>query len=144
MKDMHLNLAFYLPGNIKLPIWVDLRGAVGIMRVRLQLAPDPPFFSVCTLTLLGQPKIELACVPLMKKRFEYHEHTTDQQLCPIIHRCSDGRICCAKVSYLNLRDMITGDDFKKDVVAEGVLIVTVIRGYDFKFGDLGIHIGQRW
>ena len=40
-KDMHLYIAFYLPGNIKLPVWVDLRGIVGTMRMRLQLCPDP-------------------------------------------------------------------------------------------------------
>lgn len=44
-KDMHLYIAFYLPGNLKVPVWVDLRGVVGTMRLRLQLTPDPPFFA---------------------------------------------------------------------------------------------------
>lgn len=67
MKDMHLYLAFYLPGNLKLPIWVDLKGVVGTMRMRLQLTPDPPFFALCTITFLGQPKVQLSCQPLFKK-----------------------------------------------------------------------------
>lgn len=37
------------------------------MRMRLQLCPDPPFVARCTLTLLGQPKAELSCVPLTRK-----------------------------------------------------------------------------
>jgi Ca2+-dependent lipid-binding protein len=53
-KDAHLYMAFYLPGNLKVPVWVDLRGIVGTMRLRLQLAPDPPFFALCTLTFLGK------------------------------------------------------------------------------------------
>lgn len=40
-KHAHLYISFYLPGNIKIPIYVDLRGFVGIMRCRLQLTPDP-------------------------------------------------------------------------------------------------------
>uniref|UniRef100_A0A8H7N7I4 SMP-LTD domain-containing protein n=1 Tax=Bionectria ochroleuca TaxID=29856 RepID=A0A8H7N7I4_BIOOC len=42
-KDMHIYLAFFLPGNIKIPVWVDLHGIVGTMRLRLQLTPDPLF-----------------------------------------------------------------------------------------------------
>ena len=41
-KDLHLYMAFYLYGNTKIPVWVDLRGIVGTMRLRLQLCPDPP------------------------------------------------------------------------------------------------------
>jgi Ca2+-dependent lipid-binding protein len=66
-KNAHLYLAFYLPGNIKFPVWVEMRGLVGVMRLRLQLCPDPPFFSLCTLTFLGQPKVDLSCVPLSKR-----------------------------------------------------------------------------
>lgn len=39
---------------------------------------------------------------------------------------------------LDLKDMITGDDFKKDTTAHGVLVVTVKSGYDFKEGDSGL------
>ncbi|QIW99875.1 hypothetical protein AMS68_005393 [Peltaster fructicola] len=140
MKDMHLYLAFYLPGNIKLPVWVDLRGAVGIMRLRLQLAPDPPFFGLCTLTLLGQPKIELSCVPLVK-------HGLNLMNLPILKGFVQGSIDAAMAEYvapksltLDLRDMIVGDDFKKDVNTQGVLVIEVIRGYDFKIGDMGIPL----
>ena len=67
LKNAHLYLAFYLPGRLKIPFWVEFRGAIGIIRIRLQLCPDPPFFALCTLTLLGQPKVDISCVPLTKK-----------------------------------------------------------------------------
>ena len=56
-------------GNLNryLAVWVELRGMVGTMRMRLQLCPDPPFVDLCTLTLLGQPKVDLSCVPLTRK-----------------------------------------------------------------------------
>ena len=36
-KNAHLYLKFYLPGGVAVPVWVELRGIVLIMRMRLQL-----------------------------------------------------------------------------------------------------------
>jgi Ca2+-dependent lipid-binding protein len=41
---------------------------------------------------------------------------------------------------LSLKDMLAGDDFKKDTYAKGVLMVHIKRGYDFKMGDSGIPL----
>ncbi|KAL7943272.1 hypothetical protein V8C42DRAFT_330214 [Trichoderma barbatum] len=139
-KDMHLYLAFYLPGNLKIPVWVDLQGAVGTMRLRLQLTPDPPFFDLCTLTLLGQPKVDLSCVPLNK-------HGLNIMDVPFISNFVQSAVDAAMAQYvapksltLDLKDMLAGDDFKKDTYAKGVLMINIKRGYDFKMGDSGIPL----
>ena len=139
-KDMHLYLAFYLPGNIKLPVWVDLRGIVGTMRLRLQLAPDPPFFALCTLTFLGQPKVDLSCIPLSRKGLNLMD-------VPLISNFVQSAVDAAMAEYvapksltLDLKDMLAGDDFKKDTIARGVLVVNIKRGFDFKEGDTGIPL----
>ena len=139
-KDLHLYMAFYLYGNTKIPVWVDLRGIVGTMRLRLQLCPDPPFFSLCTLTFLGQPKVELSCTPLTK-------HALNLMDVPLISNFVQSAVDAAMAEYvapkslsLDLKDMIAGDDFKKDTNARGVLVVNVKRGYDFKTGDTGIPL----
>lgn len=136
-KNAHLFLAFYLPGGIRFPVWVELRGIVGTMRMRLQLCPDPPFFSLCTLTLLGQPKAELSCVPLTKKGLNIMDF-------PIISSFVQSSIDAALAEYvapksltLDLKDMLVGDDFKKDTTTRGVIVVTIKRGIDFKEGDPG-------
>ena len=36
-KNAHLYLKFYLPGGVPVPVWVELRGFVAIVRLRLQL-----------------------------------------------------------------------------------------------------------
>lgn len=36
---------------------------------------------------------------------------------------------------LDLKDMLLGDDFKKDTSARGVLVVTVVNATEFKEGD---------
>ena len=134
-KNAHLYMALYLPARIKLPVWVELRGMVGTMRMRLQLTPDPPFFALCTLTFLGQPNVDVSCMPLTRKGINILD-------LPIISKFVQSSIDAAVAQYvapksktLNLKDMIVGGDFKKDVGARGVLIVRIIRGYDFKEGD---------
>lgn len=137
-KNAHLYLAFYLPGNIKLPVWVELEGIVGVMRLRLQLTPDPPFFSLCTLTFLGQPKVDMSCVPLTKRGLNIMD-------LPLISNFVQSAVDAAMAEYvapksltLDLKDMLMGDDFKKDTAARGVLVVKVKRAFDFKEGDPGL------
>jgi hypothetical protein len=107
------------------------------MRLRLQLCPDPPFFSVCTLSFLGQPKINLSCVPLIKKGPNLMD-------VPLLSSFVQSSIDAALAEYvapksltLNLKDMMMGDDFKKDTVAQGILVVRIHHAYDFKEGDAG-------
>ncbi|KAF2767431.1 hypothetical protein EJ03DRAFT_147874 [Teratosphaeria nubilosa] len=139
-KDMHLYIAFYLPGNLKIPVWVDVRGIVGTMRLRLQLAPDPPFFALCTLTFLGQPKVDLSCVPLVK-------HGLNLMDLPLISNFVQSSVDTAIAEYvapksltLDLKDMLAGDDFKKDTNAKGVIVAHIKRGFEFKMGDPGIPL----
>ena len=137
-KNAHLYLKFYLPGGIMVPVWVELRGIIGTMRLRLQLTPDPPFFSLCTLTFLGQPRASLSCVPLSK-------HSLNLMDVPVISSFVQSSIDAALAEYvapksltLNLKDMIVGDDFKKDTAARGVVIVFIKSAKDFKEGDSGV------
>lgn len=39
---------------------------------------------------------------------------------------------------INLKDMMMGDDFKKDTVAQGILVVKIHYAFDFKEGDAGL------
>ncbi|KAJ4301265.1 hypothetical protein N0V90_003356 [Kalmusia sp. IMI 367209] len=137
-KKAHLYLAFYMPSNIKFPVWVELQGFVGVMRMRLQLTPDPPFFSLCTFTFLGQPKVDISCVPLLKQAPNLMDF-------PLISRFVQSSVDAAMAEYvapksltLDLKDMMMGDDFKKDTTARGVIVVTIKHAFDFKEGDGGI------
>lgn len=130
-KHAHLLMAFYLPGNIKIPVYVDVRGFLAIMRLRLQLTPDPPFLSLCTLTFLGQPKVEVGCVPLTSRGLNIMD-------LPLISNFVQSSVDAAAAEYvapksmtIDLKDMLAGEDFKKDTRALGVIVVTVKRAYDF-------------
>ncbi|KAI3325307.1 hypothetical protein HD806DRAFT_492604 [Xylariaceae sp. AK1471] len=137
-KNAHLYLKFYLPGGMAIPVWVELRGIVMTLRLRLQLTPDPPFISLCTLTFLGQPKASISCMPLSKHSFSL----TDV---PLISSFVNSAIDAALAEYvapksltLNLKDMLVGEDFKKDTISLGVVWIFIKRASGFKQGDGGI------
>jgi hypothetical protein len=137
-KNAHLYLKFYLPGGIAMPVWVELRGIIGTMRLRLQLTPDPPFFSLCTLSFMGQPQADLSCVPLSK-------HALNLMNVPLLSSFVQSSIDAALAEYvapksltLDLKDMLVGDDFKKDTVTRGVVMIFIKSATGFKEGDGGI------
>ena len=108
------------------------------MRMRLQLCPDPPFFSLCTLTLLGQPKANLSCVPLTK-------HMLNIMDLPLISSFVQSSIDAALAEYvapksltLDIKDMMTGNDYKEDTLAHGIIMVQIKRASKFKEGDFSI------
>lgn len=137
-SNAHLYITFYLPGGIRFPVWVEVRGFVGILRLRLRIIPDPPFFAVCTLTLLGQPKVDISCVPLTRKGLNIMD-------LPIVSNFVQKSVDAAMAEYvapkslvLDLKQMISGDDFKKDTVARGVLTVRIKRAWGFRRDEPGI------
>ncbi|KAJ2975535.1 hypothetical protein NQ176_g5466 [Zarea fungicola] len=137
-NDLHLFVAFYLPGNIKIPVWVNLHGIVGTIRARLQLIADPPFISLCTVTLMGQPKVTMSCVPLVQRGLNIMD-------VPLISNFVQAAVDAAVAQYvapksltIDLQKILVGEDFKKNTSAKGVLMITIKRGYDFKMGDAAI------
>ncbi|XP_044715365.1 c2 domain-containing protein [Hirsutella rhossiliensis] len=110
-KDMHLYLAFYLPGNLRIPVWVDLQGI---------------------------PKVDLSCMPLSQRGLNIMD-------VPLISNFVQSAVDAAVAEYvapksltINLKDMLAGDDFKKDTNSAGILMIHIKRGYEFKMGDVGI------
>ncbi|KAI8966183.1 hypothetical protein F5Y11DRAFT_215161 [Daldinia sp. FL1419] len=137
-KNAHLYLKFYLPGEVAIPVWVELKGLIMTIRLRLQLTPDPPFISLCTMTFLGQPKASISCVPLSKHSFSL----TDV---PLISSFVNSAIDAALAEYvapksltLNLKDMLVGEDFKKDTTSLGVVWIFIKQARGFKQGDGGV------
>lgn len=111
--------------------------AVGTLRMRLQLCPDPPFFALCTMTLLGQPRIDISCMPLTKKLNVMDLPFVSSFIGSSIDAALSSLVA-PKSLTLDLKDMLVGDDFKKDTSHRGVLIVRIKQGRDFKAGDPGL------
>ncbi|KAK7742314.1 hypothetical protein SLS53_004458 [Cytospora paraplurivora] len=126
-RNAHLFLKFYSFGGIALPVWVEVRGFVAKVRLRLQLTP----------------RASMSCVPLSK-------HGLNLMDVPMISSFVQSAIDAAMAEYvapksltLNLKDMLMGDDFKKDTTSQGVVFIFVKRASGFKHGDGGIGKTQQ-
>lgn len=128
-KNMGMQLVFYLGikglFGVPLPIWVELIGLVATARVRLQLTPEPPFLKTLTFTLMGIPKVQAGCTPMIEKGVNILN-------LPLISNFVNWAIGAAASMYvapksmtLDLSKMLQGDDIKKETLALGVMFIRI-------------------
>lgn len=128
-KNMGMQLVFYLGikglFGVPLPIWVELQSLVATARVRLQLTPEPPFLKALTFTLMGVPKVQAGCVPMIEKGVNILN-------LPLISNFVNWAISAAASMYvapksltMDMSKMLQGDDVKKDTLALGVMFVRI-------------------
>ncbi|KAI9728490.1 MAG: hypothetical protein M1828_003892 [Chrysothrix sp. TS-e1954] len=139
-KNFHMLLAFYLPGHLKIPVWLELRGVVGTVRARLQLTSDPPFVTLCTMTFLGQPKVDISCVPLLKKGPNIMDLPFISNFVQSSIDAATAESVAPKSNIFDLQAMLSGDGIKKDTASRGIVVIRIHRAFDFKPGDTGIPV----
>ncbi|KAF8975077.1 hypothetical protein BDQ17DRAFT_307169 [Cyathus striatus] len=132
--NLHLLTNFYLPSNLTLPIWISLTSLLMTVRVRITLTPNPPFLSLCTLTILGKPHVRLSCTPLAK-------HFMNVMDIPLLSGYVQSAVDDAVGMYVAPRSvcldlgMLLGGVERKDVMTVGVVVVTIRRARGLKEGD---------
>ncbi|KAK0634692.1 hypothetical protein B0T17DRAFT_485561 [Bombardia bombarda] len=128
-KNMGMQLVFYLGikgfFGVPFPIWVELNGLVATARIRVALAPNPPFIKTLSFTLMGLPKVEASCIPLVEKGANILN-------LPVISNFVNWAIATAANMYvapksmtLDIGKMLQGDDIKKETQALGVLFIRI-------------------
>lgn len=128
-KNMGMQLIFYLGirgfFGVPFPIWVELNRLVATARLRISLAPNPPFIKTLSFTLMGLPKVEASCVPLMEKGANILN-------LPVISNFVNWAIATAANMYvapksmtLDIGKMLQGDSIKKETEALGVLFIRI-------------------
>ncbi len=128
-RNMHMQLVFYLGikglFGVPLPIWVELQGLVGTVRLRLQMSPEPPFLKALTFTLMGLPKVQAGCMPML-------ESNVNILNLPLISKFVNYAIGAATAEYvapksmtLDMGKLLKGDDIQKDTGALGVLWIRI-------------------
>ncbi|KAL6400771.1 putative transmembrane protein [Ilyonectria robusta] len=138
-RNMGMQLVFYLGikglFGVPLPIWVELIGLVATARVRIQLTPDPPFLKTLTFTLMGLPKVQAGCTPMIEKGVNILN-------LPLISNFVNWAIGAAASMYvapksmtLDLSKMLQGDDIKKETLALGVLFIRIHKAIDLSKQD---------
>ncbi|TVY40867.1 Meiotically up-regulated protein 190 protein [Lachnellula occidentalis] len=130
-KNLHLEVIFYLgvPGliGIPLPIFVELNGIIGTVRLRFQLTPNPPFLKNVTFTFMGLPKISASAVPLTSKGINVLD-------LPLISGFINSSIAAALDIYvapksliMDVSKLIQGDAIKKETDATGLIYIKIKR-----------------
>lgn len=132
--NAHVFLEFYVAGGVMFPVWVELTGFLATARIRIQLTPNPPFFSIMTMTLLGQPMIKLDCTPLAKSFLNIMD-------VPGLSGWVQNSINTAVAEYVSprslnvdLKTILMGRE-KMDTDAVGIIVVTVKCAKGYKPGD---------
>ncbi|PHH88585.1 hypothetical protein CDD83_7340 [Cordyceps sp. RAO-2017] len=128
-RNMGMRLVFYLGikglFGVPLPIWVELVGLVATARVRLQLTPDPPFLKTLTVTLMGIPKVQAGCTPMVERGVNILN-------LPLISNFVNWAISAAASMYvapksltMDMSKLLLGDDIKKETLALGVMFIRI-------------------
>ena len=130
-KNLHLEVVFYLGVQglfgVPLPIFVELNGIIGTIRLRFQLTPNPPFLRNLTFTFMGLPKIDASAVPLTSKGFNVLD-------LPLISGFINSSIAAALDIYvapksliMDMSKLIQGDAVKKETDAMGLIYIKIKR-----------------
>ena len=130
-RNMHMQLVFYLGikglFGVPLPIFVELQGLVGTVRLRLQMTPEPPYLKNLTFTLMGLPQVQAGCIPMVEKGVNILN-------LPLISNFVNYAIGAAASMYVAPKSMsidmgaiLQGDDIAKDVLALGVMWIRIHR-----------------
>lgn len=128
-KNLHLELIFYLGVKglfgVPLPIFVELNGIIGTIRLRFQLTPNPPFLKNVTFTFMGLPKLDASAVPLTSKGINVLD-------LPLISGFVNSSIAAALDAYvapksliMDMSKMLQGDAVKKETDATGLIYVKI-------------------
>ncbi|KAI1381507.1 hypothetical protein F4677DRAFT_403181 [Hypoxylon crocopeplum] len=128
-QNMGMQLVFYLGikglFGIPLPIWVELVGLVGTVRLRLQMSPEPPFLKAVTITLMGVPKVEAGCTPMIERGVNILNLPVISNFVNWAIKAACSMYVAPKSLTLDLGKMLSGDDIQKDTNALGILFIRI-------------------
>lgn len=128
-KNMGMQLVFYLGlrglFGVPFPIWVELNSLVATARIRVSLGPNPPFIKTLSFTLMGLPKVEASCIPLIEKGANILNLPLISNFVNWAIATAAGMYVAPKSLTLDIGKMLQGDSIQKETQALGVLFVRI-------------------
>ncbi|KAF1978080.1 hypothetical protein BU23DRAFT_250740 [Bimuria novae-zelandiae CBS 107.79] len=130
-RNMHMQLVFYLGikglFGVPLPIFVELQGLVGTVRLRLAMTPEPPFLKTLTFTLMGTPQVEAGCIPMVEKGVNILNLPLISNFVNYAIKAAASMYVAPKSMSIDMRAILQGDSIQKDTEALGVLWIRIHR-----------------
>ena len=144
-RNMHMQLVFYLGikglFGVPLPIFVELQGLVGTVRLRLAMTPEPPFLKTLTFTLMGVPHVSAGCIPMLEKGVNLLNLPLISQFVNYAIGAAASMYVAPKSMSIDMRAILQGDDITKDVSALGVLWIRIHKAVGLSKQD---KRGSKW
>ncbi|KAF2100055.1 hypothetical protein NA57DRAFT_75559 [Rhizodiscina lignyota] len=130
-RNMHMQLVFYLGikglFGVPLPIFVELQGLVGTVRLRLAMTPEPPFLKTLTFTLMGVPQVQAGCIPMLEKGVNILNLPLISNFVNYAIGAAASMYVAPKSMSIDMRAILQGDDITKDVHALGIMWIRIHR-----------------
>lgn len=145
-KNIHLLLEFFLGAwdwfHLPVPIWIQVEGIAGVVRLRMQMIQEFPYVRNLTFTLCGVPHVDVSCVPMSKKLPDVLDLPFVSNFVKMAIAAGTAEMCAPKSMTLNLKEMFSGAAlggesigsfgfdgvlilFSVDTTAIGVFIITI-------------------
>ncbi|KAM0514984.1 hypothetical protein ACHAPE_006306 [Trichoderma viride] len=128
-RNMGMQIVFYLGVKglfgVPLPIWVELIGLVCTARVRFQLSPEPPFLKTMTVTLMGVPKVQAGCTPMIQTGVNILNLPLISNFVNWAIKATASMYVAPKSLTLDMSSILSGDDIKKETEAFGVIFIRI-------------------
>ncbi|KAF2659447.1 hypothetical protein K491DRAFT_689312 [Lophiostoma macrostomum CBS 122681] len=130
-RNMHMQLVFYLGikglFGVPLPIFVELQGLVGTIRLRMAMTPEPPFLKTLTFTLMGTPHVSAGCIPMVEKGVNILNLPLISNFVNYAIGAAASMYVAPKSMSIDMRAILQGDSVQKDTEALGVLWIRIHR-----------------
>ncbi|KAN0063868.1 hypothetical protein ACQY0O_003474 [Thecaphora frezii] len=121
---------------VEVPVWVEMIGIEGRMRIRLQLTPVVPFVKHAAITFVSPPRLEMSAKPLGKKM------VIDAMNLPLISSYALRSVedvikgFIAPKSYtIDVAGLLGSGDGPNDAYAIGLVVITFHQASDLAAAD---------
>ncbi|KEP50963.1 hypothetical protein V565_070100 [Rhizoctonia solani 123E] len=137
-KNIHLLIEFFLGLydwlHIPIPIWIQVEGIVGTVRLRIQFIPEPPFVRNLTFTLMGVPGIEVSAIPMSKALPNVLDLPLIARFVKMAIAAGTAELVAPKSMTLNIQEMMSGAAIG-DTLSAGVFLITIHHAEDLSAQD---------
>ncbi|KAG8695995.1 hypothetical protein FRC08_007433 [Ceratobasidium sp. 394] len=137
-RNIHLLIEFFLGVydwlHIPIPIWIQVDGIVGTVRLRIQFIPEPPFVRNLTFTLMGVPGVEVSAIPMSKVLPNVLDLPLISRFVKMAIAAGTAEFVAPKSMTLNIQEMMSGAALG-DTLSQGVFLITIHHAEDLSAQD---------
>jgi Ca2+-dependent lipid-binding protein len=127
-KNIHLLIEFFIGMydwlRIPIPIWIQVEQIFGVVRLRVQFIPEPPFIRNLTFALCGVPAVEVSAIPMSDKLPNILDLPFISNFVKMGIAAGTAELAVPKSMTLNMQEMLSGAAVG-DTRAMGVFLITI-------------------